>query len=380
MAPSYKRLQQYAIAISVASIIYNGAEGALSIGLGAESSSRSLIFFGIQSGIEVASAAIVLWRFRRVSKPGEEQSTVISDADLRVEKLGTWGIGILIGLLALAAEGSAIAGLVLHTEPDTSNASLIISASALVIMILIWLPKRWLARELNSSTMAGEATCSLSCIQITIVLFAGSLIFRVWHGGWWVDNATTIMLGLLFFREAWKMLAWVRDPNFNGGCCGDCAHPPRLERDATLELGQQYKDLCDCCLEKQECQDGEDSCKCSLPVAEPDACCVPVKDDGAKCCTREIKQGVRPNTVPSTTITSGSHQTKTDAGEDNCKRGCCDSKPAASVPVATLLDDCCKDDEATTADMGKPVSNAVIEPNVIAAANLQASKGCSCCK
>ena len=79
----YRRLQWYAIAISIASVFYNGAEGALSIAFGADSDSRSLVFFGIQSGIEVASSIIVLWRFRKIAKPGEEAASGISDADLR---------------------------------------------------------------------------------------------------------------------------------------------------------------------------------------------------------------------------------------------------------------------------------------------------------
>lgn len=83
MAPDRRRLQHFAIAISIISIFYNGAEGAVSVVLGAESASRSLVFFGIQSAIEVASAIIVVWRFRKVAKPGEEATAVISDADLR---------------------------------------------------------------------------------------------------------------------------------------------------------------------------------------------------------------------------------------------------------------------------------------------------------
>lgn len=47
LMPPYRRLQQYAIGISIISILYNGAEGAVSVGLGSESSSRSLIFFGV---------------------------------------------------------------------------------------------------------------------------------------------------------------------------------------------------------------------------------------------------------------------------------------------------------------------------------------------
>jgi len=82
MPPSYRRLQQYAIAISIVSVIYNGAEGGVSIGFGAESSSRSLIFFGIQSAIEVVSAAVVIWRFKHLAKPGEERQVVLGEREV----------------------------------------------------------------------------------------------------------------------------------------------------------------------------------------------------------------------------------------------------------------------------------------------------------
>ena len=83
--PRYSRrtLQQFALIISVLSIFYNGAEGVVSIALGAESDSRSLVFFGIQSGIEVASATIVVWRFRKIAKPGEEGEIRMSAHELR---------------------------------------------------------------------------------------------------------------------------------------------------------------------------------------------------------------------------------------------------------------------------------------------------------
>lgn len=135
--------------------------------------------------------------------------------------------------------------------------------------------------------MAGEATCSLSCIQITLILFVGALVFRLWHGGWWVDSATTIALGLLFARESYKMLSWVSSAEFDGGCCADCKQPsetssiPRwaakfpgivariqkstrranADTDSKLELGEAYRDLCSCCLEKDACRES-DMCKC----------------------------------------------------------------------------------------------------------------------
>lgn len=171
-------------------------------------------------------------------------------------------IGSLLVLLGIGTEVSSIIALVLHREPATSNASTIVSAGALFFMVILWLPKRYLARALNSSAMQGEATCSLSCIQITIVLFIGSFVYRLWHGGWWVDSATSLLLGLLFGWEGWKMVRWVCNPAFDGGCCGHCAHhknpvPPM----AAAELGELIRDLCERCLQNSECRESEE-CKC----------------------------------------------------------------------------------------------------------------------
>ncbi|KAF8898260.1 hypothetical protein CPB84DRAFT_1780743 [Gymnopilus junonius] len=135
----------------------------------------------------------------------------------------------------MSTVASSIAILVLREEPDTSNASLIISASALVIMVFIWLPKRYLATALDSSTMRGEAICSLSCIQLTFVLFVGSLIYRVWRGGWWLDGATSMVLSILFGWEGYKMVRWARNKDFTGGCCDDCrVEEPKPKSDPEL--------------------------------------------------------------------------------------------------------------------------------------------------
>jgi len=292
--PSYRHLQQFAIAISIASVLYNGAEGGLSVVFGVESNSRSLLFFGIQSGIEVISAILVLWRFRKVAKPGDERGVVLGSQDVKFEKVATIGIGLLLLVLAIATESSSIAVLALRQHPSSSNASLIISASALLLMTLIWLPKRYLAKALNSSTMQGEATCSLSCIQLTFVLFVGSLLFRVWKGGWWVDGATSIVLGLLFAWEGVKMLKWALSNEFTGGCCQDCRVPPP----AQAELGEVYRDICECCVQKEECRNAVE-CKCASDSAgepkthgsertEANECCTPVNLTGQKCCTRDI--------------------------------------------------------------------------------------------
>ena len=128
-------------------------------------------------------------------------------------------------------------------------------------MILIWLPKRYLAKALNSAAMEGEALCSLTCVQITVVLFVGSLIFKLWPGGWWCDGATSLGLSLLFACDGWRTISWSMNPKFDGGCCKSCATPVSPKTDQPSPLETQYFDICRCCERKEDCKEAN-SCQC----------------------------------------------------------------------------------------------------------------------
>jgi divalent metal cation (Fe/Co/Zn/Cd) transporter len=169
MGWSIHTLQQMAIAISTISIVFNGAEGAVSIYFGDEGSSIALLAFGIQSLVEIVSAALVLWRFCYIALPGNESKDV-STEKIRKERVATIGVGMLLGLLTIGTIVSSLYNIVKHQHPETADYNLIISGAALFFMIIIWAPKPWLARELNSSAMAGEAMCSLSCMAMMVSL------------------------------------------------------------------------------------------------------------------------------------------------------------------------------------------------------------------
>jgi divalent metal cation (Fe/Co/Zn/Cd) transporter len=222
--PTYRRLQQAAVWVSGLSIVYCGVEAGISIGFGAEVDSKSLLFFGVQSLVEVLTAILVVYRFRYIAKPGEERE-IISDENLRLEKHATTGIGLLFIVLAVTTWTTSCIALSMHQQPDTAVPSLIISASTLVLMIAIWLPKVYLYKQLDSSTMKAEANCSLACIALTVVLLVGSLVYRFWKGGWWVDSAVAMVMGVFFAKEGITMVRWARHPEFNGGCCHACTTP-----------------------------------------------------------------------------------------------------------------------------------------------------------
>lgn len=126
--------------ISVVSIFYNCAEGAVSIVFGETAASVSLLFFGIQSLVEVISASLVVWRFLMVAPPGMEAATTLSKKTLENERHSTITVGVLFAPLTLGTVVTSIYKLVAHQQPDSSNANLIISGSALVLMLLICAP------------------------------------------------------------------------------------------------------------------------------------------------------------------------------------------------------------------------------------------------
>ncbi|KAF8553312.1 hypothetical protein OG21DRAFT_1510341 [Imleria badia] len=272
---SRRRLQQYAIAISILSVFYNTAEGVVSIVFGAESSSRALVFYGLQSAVEVISALLVTWRFLGITKPGDESTSLSKTSPhvIRVERIATTTIGALLVALALAAIATSATSLASHDHPTTALPALLIAATATGIMIFLYLAKRYLARALDSSALHGEALCALSCMQLSIVLLVGSLIYRVWRGGWWVDAATAIVIGALFGWEGVKMIRWARNKDFDGGCCADC-HPkdktastcmtPSAEAEKPKEP-EQTQNACSsstqCCgCSKKEDANGEQAC------------------------------------------------------------------------------------------------------------------------
>ncbi|CAG8459793.1 15694_t:CDS:1 [Funneliformis mosseae] len=213
------QLIKYAIIICIFTILWNIIEGVVSIFFGNEGDSVSLIFFGVDSFIEVTSAGLVLWRFLTESKPDEEKAVQILEENLGKERKATMGIGLLFLLLSIATISDAIVALVQRRNPETTIAGLIISSVSLSFMGFLWLSKKYLAKKLNSSTMASEAQCSLACIKITLVLFLGSILFMIWKKGWWIDSTAAIILGILFAKEGVDMIMWARSKNFSGGCC-----------------------------------------------------------------------------------------------------------------------------------------------------------------
>jgi divalent metal cation (Fe/Co/Zn/Cd) transporter len=200
----------FARRLAVFTIVYNLAEGLVSMGFGLADDSIALFGFGADSFIEVGSALMVLWRLR-------EESGCAS-ARLKRERKATLGIGILFLLLAVGTGLASMLQLVTRRHPETTLPGLLISLVSLLFMFGLWRAKLRAAKVLDSRTLEGDAACSLACIQLSSVLFLGSLGFLLWPALWWADAVVALAIAALIAREGLSGIRAALNPGFSGGC------------------------------------------------------------------------------------------------------------------------------------------------------------------
>jgi divalent metal cation (Fe/Co/Zn/Cd) transporter len=208
---SLQRWLAYARFLALFTIFYNLVEGLVSMGFGWADDSMALFGFGADSFIEVGSALLVLWRLR-----GEAGGC--ASERLRRERRAALGIGVLLALLALGTAAGAVVQLVLRHHPDTTLPGLLVSLASLGFMFWLWTSKKRAARALDSRSLEGDAACSLACIQLSTVLFAGSLVFLLVPALWWVDAVAAFLLAGFIVREGIEGIRAALRPGFTGGC------------------------------------------------------------------------------------------------------------------------------------------------------------------
>ena len=127
--------------LEYATVGYNVLEGVIAIGSGLLASSIALVGFGIDSGIEVLSGLILLWRLD-TRRDEEERERV----EARALKLVGWSFLILAAYVAF----DAVMSLVRREAPDESRVGIALAAVSVIVMPLLVRAKRRVAAQLNS--------------------------------------------------------------------------------------------------------------------------------------------------------------------------------------------------------------------------------------
>lgn len=183
-------------------ISYNVIEAAVALTEGARVSSTALIGFGLDSVIEVSSAAAVAWQFAGRDPEAREKTA------LRIIALSFFGLAAYVTV-------DAVRSLLGVGEARHSTIGIVLAAMSLAIMpILSWVQRR-AGRELGSLSAVADSKQTLLCTYLSAVLLVG-LVLNSLLGWSWADPVAALVIAGIAVREG--VHAW------NGDAC--CAPPP----------------------------------------------------------------------------------------------------------------------------------------------------------
>ncbi|RCG33170.1 cobalt transporter [Sphaerisporangium album] len=207
-----------------ATITYNVAESIVAITAGALASSAALIGFGLDSVVEVASAAAVAWQFSATDHERREKSA------LRLIALSFFALAAYVTVDAVRALASAV-------EAGHSTPGLTLAALSLIIMPLLSAAQRRAGRELGSASAVADSKQTLLCTYLSAVLLAGLAVNSLF--GWsWADPVAALVIAAVAVkegREAWRGNACCAVPTTTragdatgsdtDGCADGCCSP-----------------------------------------------------------------------------------------------------------------------------------------------------------
>lgn len=162
-------------------------EGVVAVGAGVAAHSVALTAFGVDSGIELFSSAVVLRRLLQRSESEERGS--MTGGERHASKL----VGFALYALIVYIVVSAAIAFAFRIQPHGSPVGIVLTLASLAIMASLWRWRLALADRLGSPALHGDAACSLVCLYLAGVALAGLTLNQLF-GLWWADPLAGVAL------------------------------------------------------------------------------------------------------------------------------------------------------------------------------------------
>jgi divalent metal cation (Fe/Co/Zn/Cd) transporter len=176
-----------------ATITSDVIEAGVAITAGAAASSTALIGFGLDSVIEVSSAAAVAWQFSSRDPEAREKVTL---------RIIAFSFFALAGYITVES-ARALLG---DVDPQHSTVGIVLAALSLAVMPGLSYAQRRTGRELGSRAAVADSKQTLLCTYLSAVLLAGLLLNSLF--AWtWADPIAALVIAAVAVKEgrdAWR--------------------------------------------------------------------------------------------------------------------------------------------------------------------------------
>jgi divalent metal cation (Fe/Co/Zn/Cd) transporter len=188
------RLHRQAVWLVAGTLAYNAIEAGVAVWAGTQADSIALLGFGLDSAIEIAAGAALLWRLSigLVSRDAAR----VDRAERRVRRF----IGLTFLALAVYVVAQAVITLASHGHPETSWAGIALASASVVVMPLVAWAKLRVAGRLLSEALRAEAKETLACAYLSLTLLLG-LTLNATLGWWWADPSAALLMVPWLLKE-----------------------------------------------------------------------------------------------------------------------------------------------------------------------------------
>lgn len=209
MPTAFSKLYRLALLLAGFTILYNIAEGVISVFWGLEDETISLFGFGLDSFVEVISGAGILHLVLRLRNSDTELPDQFERTALRI----TGGAFYLLTISLIATAGL---NLYAGKHPETTFWGIVISLISIATMWALIVQKRKVAHALKSDALVADANCTRACLYLSIVLLVSSAGYALTGIGY-LDALGALGIAWFAFKEGREAFEKAK-----GKLCYDC--------------------------------------------------------------------------------------------------------------------------------------------------------------
>ena len=186
-----------AVRLSILSVAFGFASGAVAITAGLRSHSLGVFAVGLGVLADVIGSATLIWRFR-----AELAHPALAD---RRERQSMLVVGAALTVTAIVVSAESALALAQQTRPGSSAMTIAAACVSTLVLTPLAVGKRRLGIMIGSPALRGDGALS-GIGAATSLLAIGSLLLYRMLGWWWPDRVTALIVAAVAGIEAGRTL------------------------------------------------------------------------------------------------------------------------------------------------------------------------------